>query len=868
MPVKYIRKPSPDKGIFRQLHPQVRKWFKSKFGSFTPPQRFALPAIEKRKSILITAPTGSGKTLSGFLSIIDYLFKLSEKGKLEERVYCIYCSPLRSLANDIHRNLEVPLEEITKLIGGERKIRIAKRTGDTTPQEKQKMLTHPPHILITTPESLAIMISAPKFSENLKGCEFVILDEIHEIADSKRGVHLSLTLERLRELGKDFIRIGLGATLEPLDEVAKFLVGYEKGKPRDCLIADARFIKELDLRLLCPVRDLVHTDSDTLNKKLYEMLASAINENRTTLIFVNTRSSTERVCFTLRHMLPDLEIEAHHSSLSRDARLEVEERLKRGELRAVVTSTSLELGIDIGYVDMVIQIGSPKSVSRCLQRIGRSGHSLHSTIKGRIICLDRDDLLECGTMIKEAYARNLDRLYIPKNCLDVLAQHILGMAVLRVWKEKEAFKLVKSSYCYSGLREADFRSVLKFMAGGFGLEAHKVYGKIWWDEKEKVFGRRGKLARVIYSLNIGTIPDEVSIKVHTMDGRPVGKIEAEFLERLGPGDRFLLGGRVYEFVSSKGIEAKVKLAKDSKPTVPNWFSEMLPLSHDLAKKIAEERDKFSEMERESAISYARKTFRADYNAANSIFAYVNDEKVTVKKLGGKFPSSNNLLIEEYLDDEARINVIFHTLLGRRVNEALSRAYGYMMSEFLGRNVGLAVTDNGFAVILPEGVSIKNLKDFVESIGPEDVEGILKKAVARTEMLKRRFRHCGTRSLMILRNYKGFWIRVGRQQLSASAILKACEDIPKFPVLEEAYREILEDYMDIQGVKWFLGSLDKKKIKYTIMKTETPSPFSHNIVLLGLSDIILMEDRKKALVRLHRKVMQLIGEPVTERRENW
>lgn len=864
MPVKYIRKPASDAQIMRQLHPAVRKWVKNSFGKFTPPQRFALPVIEKRKSILITAPTGSGKTLSAFLSIIDCLFKLSEKGKLEERVYCIYCSPLRALANDIHRNLEIPLEEITKIMGGERKIRIAKRTGDTTPKEKQQMLKHPPHILITTPESLAIMISAPKFSENLRGTEFVILDEIHELADSKRGVHLSLTLERLqglqdesRHAGKAITRIGLGATLEPLDEVAEFLVGCKKGKSRDCLIADARFIKNLDMRLLCPVRDIVRSDTDKINRNLYEMLASTIKENRTTLIFVNTRSATERVCFRLKHMLPGFDIEAHHSSLSREDRLGVEERLKKGELRAVITSSSLELGIDIGSIDMVLQIGSPKSVSRCLQRIGRSGHSMNATIKGRIICMDRDDIIECGVMIKEAYARNIDRLVIPSNCLDVLAQHVLGMAVLRKWGEKEAFNLVKSSYCYKDLKEKDFLSVLKFMAGGYALENYKVYGKIWWDPETKEFGKRGKLARVIYALNIGTIPDEVAVKVYTMEGRPVGHIDAEFLERLTRGDRFLLGGRVYEYVSSHGVRANVNIAKDAKPTVPSWFSEMLPLSNDLAKTISQEREKISRMG-EKAINYIRKEFRADYNAANSILEYVKQESGILRLEKAPFPSGKNLLVELYVDDDDRTNVIFHTLLGRRVNEALSRAYGFMMSEFLGRNVGLAVTDNGFAVILPSGIRIKNMEDFVDALDSKTVEETIKKAVSRTEMLRRRFRHCGTRSLMILRNYLGFRIRVGKQQLSASSILRACDDIPDFPVLKETHREILEDHMDILAVKEFLKNLEKGKIRKSIVTTEVPSPFSHNIVLLGLSDIILMEDRKKALERLHSRVMASIG----------
>ncbi|RLE67237.1 MAG: ATP-dependent helicase, partial [Thermoprotei archaeon] len=402
--------------VLKILHPLVAEWFINKFEKLTPPQEYAIIPIQKGKNVLVSSPTGTGKTLAAFLTIISELIKLAEKNRLENRVYAVYISPLRALSNDIYRNLETPLREI-KDIARKRgielqEIRHAVRTGDTQPHVKQKMLRQTPHILITTPESLAIVLVAPKFREKLRNVRWVIVDEIHSLCENKRGVHLSLSLERLQNMvEKEFTRIGLSATINPLEEVAKFLVGYrDDGKPRDCLIVDTSYVKKKDIKVLCPVYDLIHTPSQIITEKMYKMLYKLIKEHKTTLIFTNTRSGTERVVFHLKQVMPkkvreisEDQIAAHHGSLSRDVRFDVEERLKNGELKAVVTSTSLELGIDIGYIDLVAQIGSPKSIIRCLQRIGRSGHRLRDISKGRLICMDRDDIVECAVMVREAY---------------------------------------------------------------------------------------------------------------------------------------------------------------------------------------------------------------------------------------------------------------------------------------------------------------------------------------------------------------------------------------------------------------------------------------------------------------------------------
>lgn len=870
--IRYAKKRYTKVEVLKALNPIVAEWFNHRFRELTPPQKYGIMIIHAGKNVLISSSTGTGKTLCAFMSIISELFNLAKKGRLENKVYCIYVSPLRALSNDIYRNLEVPLKEIKEM--AERKgmklpeIRHVVRTGDTLPSEKQRMLRLVPHILITTPESLAIMLNARRFREKLKDVRWVIVDEIHSLCENKRGVHLSLSLERLQYwVNKEFVRIGLSATIHPLETVAAFLVGYEGKKMRDCYIVDTSMIKKKDIKLLCPSEDIIHESAGKITENMYEMLSELIKNHRTTLIFTNTRSGTERVVFHLKHSLPkeveeisEDDIAAHHGSLSRSVRFETEEKLKNGELKAIVSSTSLELGIDIGYIDLVVQLGSPKSVTRCLQRIGRSGHELHEITKGVMICMDRDDLVEVAVMIKQAYKNHLDRTQIPKNCLDVLAQHILGMAINQKWKVTDALRLVRNSYCYHELSEEDFTNVLTFLSGGYSnLEDYRVYGKCWFDADEGMFGRRGKYARVIYFLNIGTIPDMVMIRVCTTDGRRVGSIEEEFLERLAKGDRFVLGGKVYEFVSSRGIKAIVKPAFDTKPTVPNWFSEQLPLSFDLAIQVGKFRRRMFRwlkkgLTKARIIERIKKEYHTDEHSANSIYEYFNEEYLFLKSCGLKrFPDHETVLVEEFTDEYGRKNMVFHFLCGRRVNDALSRAFAYTISKKIKRNVGVCVSDNGFALILPTDFAV----DPFEELNHKTLVDTLKKAIRRTELMKRRFRHCGSRSLMILRNYKGHEIKVKRQQASAELLLKVCEEIDDFPVIKETYREILEDSMDVKHAMEVLKRIEDGDIRVVKVRVPVPSPFAHNIVLIGLSDVVLMEDRKEVLKRLHEQVMKRI-----------
>jgi ATP-dependent Lhr-like helicase len=848
----------PDREIYKILHPWVKEWFKNNFETFTQSQKQALLDIHHGSNLLVSSPTGSGKTLTAFLSIISQLTYLSEMDGLEDKVYCIYISPLKALDNDIEKNLEEPLKGIEEIAGHKLGIRKAVRTGDTNPYQRSKMLKTPPHILITTPETLSILLCAPKFRERLQDVKYVIVDEIHSLADNKRGVHLNLTLERLQNLAGHFTRIGLSATVHPLEKMARYLVGYENGEVRNCKIVNVNYLKQLDMKVLCPVEDIVESDPKETNDAMYNMLHKLITNHKTTLIFTNTRSGTESVVFNLKKRFPDIyhegNIMAHHSSLSRELRLEAEDKLKEGALKVVVSSTSLELGIDIGYIDLVALISSPKSVSRALQRIGRSGHRLHDKSKGRIIVVDRDDLVECSLILKNALEGKIDRINIPWNCLDVLSQHIYGMAIEHPWNIQDAYQLIRNSYCYHKLSENDFINVLSYLAGDYtSLEDRYVYAKIWVDYNEKRFGKRGKLARMLYSTNIGTIPDRSAARVKC-NGQVVGRIEEVFMEKLQKGDTFVLGGNIYRFNYARGMTVNVT-PSDSAPTIPSWFSEQLPLSFDLAVEIQRFRGIMEGKyqygrSKEEITDFIHEYLYVDYNAAQSIYHYFREQY-----LYAQIPSLKNLLVEFYTGFGSRKFIVFHCLFGRRVNDALSRAVAYIIAKKYRRDVMISVSDNGF--YLSSDGKIGGLEAFKE-LTSENLEQILVKAIDKTETLAGRFRHCAGRSLMILRRYKGQEKSVSRQQVKGKILLKFVKDLDdNFSILKEARREVMEDFMDLKNAKKVLKMKEEGKMDVKQINTKIPSPFAFNLVAQGYLDVLKYEDRIEFIRRMHQAIIKEI-----------
>ena len=853
--VEFQKKVYSDGEILSQFTPLIRKWFTGKYGKFALPQKYAIMGIHDRENTLVSAPTGSGKTLTAFLSVINELTKLAGEGKLEDKVYCLYVSPLKALNNDIRKNLTEPLAEIERLAGKSLGVRVMVRTGDTPTSERTKMLRSPPHILITTPETLAILLSSPRFVEKLVDVKWVIVDEIHSLAEGKRGVHLSLSLERLQNLAGRFTRIGLSATIHPLKEVAEFLVGYENDRPRDCKIIDVQFLKELDLKVLSPVPNLINATQEETQESLYNMMDGLIQEHKTTLIFTNTRSGTERVVSHLKDKFPerylDTNIGAHHSSLSAEHRLDIEDKLKRGELKVVVSSTSLELGIDIGYIDLVILLGSPKSVARALQRIGRSGHKLHDKAVGRIIVMDRDDLVECAVLLKNALEGKIDRISIPENCLDVLAQQIYGIAINQIEHIDNVYAMIRRSYCYRSLTRKDFDSVIDYLTGKYvELEQRNVYAKIWFDDKTRMIGKRGKMARPIYTMNLGTIPDEsyVTVKV---GGMPVGKLDELFLERLKKGDIFVLGGKIYRFNYCMGMSCQVTPSAGP-PTVPSWFSEQLPLSFDLAMEIQRFRRLMDERmgkPKSEVVKWLSEYLYVDDNSKNSIYEYFREQH-----LYAGIPHDKKILIE-YYDGFKKRYIIFHTLYGRRVNDALARAVAFVISKKEMKNVAVSLTDNGFYVMV---TGKARAQEAMEILTRENFHQLLEHAIDKTEVLSRRFRHCATRALMILRNYKGRVKSVGRQQMGSRILLSFVKKLDEdFSILREARREVLEDLMDVKNAEKVVGWIQDKEVEFKVIQTDIPSPFALNLIGRGYMDVVRMEDRLEFIRRMHEAILERI-----------
>lgn len=902
---KTLKENLKDNEILDLLDEVVRDWWISSFSGyeelFTPPQRMAVPLIEKGRNVLICSPTGSGKTLSAFISILSELFIMARKDELENSVYCLYISPLKSLANDIQKNLERPLSEIQALALEKgiksQEIRHAIRHGDVSAQDKSRMLRKAPHILNTTPESLGILLSSPRFREKLKTVRWVIVDEIHSLAGSKRGVHLSISLERLEELkrellekdraekgwgmdsdrnrdkGRDrngdkfidpeagsFARIGCSATIEPLEEIAAFLAGND----RPVEIVDTRFSRQFDLKLLCPVPDLINTSSRELSDRLYEVVHRHIQEHKNTLIFTNTRNGAERVLYNLRSRHPEFYNEnnsgCHHGSMGKEGRLETEDRLKEGSLKVVCSSTSLELGIDMPHIDLVLQIGSPKSVAALLQRIGRAGHSLDQVVKGRIIVLDRDELVECAVMLEKGRSGFVDRIHIPTNCLDALCQHLLGMALERPWSLDEVRHVIKRSYCYRDLPDKDFMSAVDYLSGKHaGLSERHVYAKIWYDETTGQMGKRGRNIRMIYYTNTGMIPDQFSCDVLTRDGGWVGNLDEKYMEKLDKGDVFVIGGRSFKFCYRRGGNIYVDATTD-RPNIPSWISEKLPLSFDLGKNVLRFKNDMLWMMksriREEVVSWLREHYPIDENSARSIYEIFLHQ---IGYLGEDSVSTDwRVVVEEGMDPEKNREVYyFLTNYGVRFNDGFSRMVAYMISREKTSNVYVSILDTGFMISIPRSMKVDIYK-ILMSIREENCEGLLKMAVENTNLLKSIFRINATRSFMILRSYMGRRKSARRQQVSADMLIYFAKKLDDFAVLKESYREIIEDKFEVENIREILREIQSGEIQVVLKEAETPSPMAFGLASMGTSDVVFAEDKLTLLKEFHRRVMDKIG----------
>ena len=884
-----------DAALLFLFDPVVRDWWLSSFsfaeGLFTPPQRLGVPLISQGENVLICSPTGSGKTLSAFISIINQLFIMAAKGKLENTVYCLYISPLKSLANDIHKNLERPLQEMQTLALQRelevQEIRHAIRHGDVSAQEKARMLKTTPHILNTTPESLAILLSSPRFREKLKCVRWVIVDEIHSLAASKRGVHLSLSLERLEELKRElqgerggegelfqsvdpasgsFVRIGCSATVEPLQEVADFLAGNY----RPVQVVDCRFSRRFDLRLLCPVPDLILAKQKELSDRLYELMHRYIQEHRSTLIFTNSRNGAERTLFNLKQRYPQFynakNSACHHGSMGREGRLDTESRLKQGMLKVVCSSTSLELGIDMPYIDLVLQIGSPKSVAALLQRFGRGGHSLSQAVKGRLIVLEREELMECAVMLERARAGDVDRIHIPKNALDALCQHLLGMVLERDWTVDEVLRVVKRSYCYRSLSEEELMSaVLYLSAGHAGMQERQIYAKIRYDAETKIIGTRGGSSRMIYYTNSGMIPDQFTCDVFTREGRFVGRLDEKYMEKLDKGDVFSIGGGAYSFCYRRGGKIYVDAAA-GRPNIPTWSSERLPLSFDLARSILSFKSdmlwmiKSRKMEGRAGwdyydnddsssgaiIRWLQSQYPIDENSARSI-CEIFRQQISFQGEDA-VPTNRRIVVQECLQESGRRIYYFLSGYGLRFNEGFARMVAYLLTRQRMSDICITTTDSGFVLSLPPSGKV-NLPAIIGSIREENCEQLLFRSLQNTSLLKSVFRINATRSFMILKSYKGRQKSARHQQFDADMLIGFAGKLDEFAVLRESFREIIEDRFEVENIKEVLRGLACGEIEVVIKREATPCPMAFGLATAGAG-----EDGRERMREMQRKVV--------------
>src|ERR1700688_4374335 len=789
-------------------HPLVQEWFTARFSTPTEPQEQGWPRILAGHTTLISAPTGSGKTLAAFLACINRLVCKALAGELSDRTEVLYISPLKALGNDIQKNLEIPLGEILQM-AGERgllmpEIRTAVRTGDTLMKDRRLMLKRPPHILVTTPESFYILLTAEKSRAILRDVETVIVDEIHAVADDKRGVHLSLSLERLEELSyRRPVRIGLSATQKPIEEVAHFLGGNsDLQNPRPVpVIVNVGHKRKLDLGVEVPATELGPVASNEMWDEIYERIVQLVNAHRSTLVFVNTRRLAERIAHQLGERLGEENVAAHHGSLSRKLRLEAERKLKEGQVKVLVATASLELGIDVGTVDLVCHISSPRSIAVALQRVGRSGHWRGAVPKGRFFVTTRDDLAECAVLVRAIRLGELDRLIFPEGSLDVLAQQIVaccaaaGSAAVPAaaleasrphqsgknepgvtagvtagedagatnsgWDEDELFALVKRAYPYRSLSRETFDAVLTMLSEGIASQRGRYGAYLHHDRiNRRLRARRG--ARLAAITSGGAIPDNALFAVVAEpDGGSVGTVDEDFAVESLAGDIMLLGNTSWRIrrVESRTSRMLVEDAHGAPPTVPFWRGEAPARTAELSQQLGELRKEISERLPgvipvegwrnlpivADAVSWLREECGLDLSGAEQLIQYILEGRVVL----GDVPTQTTIIAERFFDEGGGMQLIIHAPFGGRINKAWGLALRKRFCRGFNFELQAAATDNGLNIALAEQHSFP-LADVFQFLHSETMPPILEQAALASPIFQTRWRWDATRSLALLR----------------------------------------------------------------------------------------------------------------------
>src|SRR5687768_10429387 len=847
------------------FHPVLQRWWASRFEEPTAAQLEGWRAIRRRSHTLIAAPTGSGKTLAAFLTSLDQLFRESlEHGGLPDEVRVIYVSPLKALSADIHKNLAVPRREIHA--AAPVKITAAVRSSDTPQPERAAMLRTPPHILVTTPESLYLLLTAERSRQMLRTARVVIVDEIHAVLQSRRGAHLALSLERLDHVcGRRLQRIGLSATQKPIDEVARFLTQEQVS------VVDKGHKRQIDLAVEVPQSPLEAVMSHEVWKEIYDRLVTLIESHRTTLVTVNTRRLAERMAHQLSERLGTERVAAHHGSLAKEVRLQAEEKLRNGDLKVLVATASLELGIDIGHVDLVCQISSPHRIATFLQRVGRSGHTVKGVPKGRIFPLTRDDLIECAAMVRAVHDGQLDRVAVPDKPLDVLAQQVVAeTAAEEEWDEEALFSLFRNAYPYRNLERETFVDVVEMLARGYATRRGRRAALLHYDSlNRKLRSRKG--SRMTAILNGGAIPEVFDYRVLLEpEGHFIGTLNEDFAIESLPGDVFQLGNSSWRILRVGNGVVRVADAQGQPPSMPFWLGEAPARSAELSAAVSMLRKSVdgvlpgpdtarNERELQPAVDLLKEQYNLGDAAAQQIAAYLGEAKRSL----GVVPTSETIALERFFDESGGMQLVLHAPFGSRINRAWGLALRKKFCQGFNFELQAAATEEGIILSLGALHSFA-LDEVFRYLHPNTLRQTLVQAILDSPIFETRWRWSTTLALAVPRNRGGARIPNQLQRMYAEDLLQAvfpdavaCQDniqgareIPHHPLVHQAMRDALEEAVDATGLEKTLTRLVNGEIGFVARDTPEPSVLSHELlnsaVYTFLDDAPLEERRARAV----------------------
>jgi ATP-dependent Lhr-like helicase len=864
------------------FHPAIANWFRRTYAAPTEPQLQAWPVIQSEQHVLIAAPTGSGKTLAAFLAAIDALVRQGVRHQLRDETQVVYVSPLKALSNDIHKNLEEPLsgirQELAALGFPEVEIRTLVRTGDTPQADRDRMRRKPPHILVTTPESLYILLTSESGRKTLASTRTVIVDEIHALAPNKRGAHLALSLERLEHItGNRLTRVGLSATQKPIDEVARFLVGgggrpakdlfegaadADATQPPACAIVDTGHVRRRDLAIEVPEGPLEAVMSGEVWGQVYERLTSLIQEHRSSLVFVNTRRLAERLARALTERLGEEQVTSHHGSLAREQRLNAEQKLKRGELKALVATSSLELGIDIGHVDLVCQIATPRSISALLQRVGRSGHAVGGLPKGRIFPVSRDDLVECTALLDAVRREELDRLHLPDKPLDVLAQQIAAEVACGEWDEDALYDLLRRAWPYRDLTREEYTSVVQMLADGYSTRRGRRQAVLHRDAvNRKLRPRQGLRLTAITSG--GTIPDTADYNVVLVpEEQIIGTVNEDFAVESMAGDVFQLGNTSYRILRVEAGRVRVEDAHGLSPTIPFWLGEAPARTDEVSAAVSRLRQDVEARltSKDLALRYLVDQVGASEEAAVQIVDYFAAAKAAL----GLLPTQRDLVFERFFDETGGTQFIIHSPYGSRINRAWGLSLRKRFCRKFNFELQAAATEDAIILSLTATHSFQ-LDEVAHYLNAKTVRDLLLQALLDAPMFMTRWRWNASIALALLRFRGGNKVPPQLQRMEAEDLIAAifpdqlaCQEnvvgdreIPDHPLVQQTIADCLHQAMDIDGLERLLRRLESGDVRVTGRDVTTPSPLALEILSARpyafLDDAPLEERRTQAVV---------------------